>query len=528
MRAVWVALILALAFASGAAGQEARRVTATIDYVGVEGVYLAVGTDVGVQAGDTLHVYASEGETESLGRVVVSAASRRRSVVSVVGSDLTLEAGGSVWLAVRRAGAAAALAVAAPGVAAGAVATAEGPAAAAPVEVRRRSTAPRVTGRISLDLDGRETRTSWEGDLFGTTTRRFATPTSALSLTVRELPGGFQVETSLRASYRYSDFTTIQPTTSVRLYSLSAVKRFDSFPLELRMGRFYNPYESYSAYWDGAMMRLGGRTGFGIGGAAGYEPVRANERFSNDLFKFTGFTDFAARGRGWRYDTDVSVHMVRPGQDTLSERTFAGWSQSLTVGRVSLNQRVRADQDTESGEWSLTQIRLRGGFRLAGPFRLNGGFNRIQPGVIRGLSPLLSPEREEVTGGIGAFGTNGSFSVDVGSTKWNGETGLSLAAAFSRRIGGALFSVSGRRWSRSDMTSLSAAPGVSFDLGPVETRLGYQFYETESFTRLRSQSGDIALTTRVGDKLSITLRGQQQWGSNFGGTRLGLRLWRSF
>jgi hypothetical protein len=385
-----------------------------------------------------------------------------------------------------------------------------------------------VSGRLSLDVDARQTRTSWEGELFGSTQRRFVTPTTALSLTVRDLPGGFRVETSVRASYRYADLTPVSPTTSVRVYSLAAVKRFDSFPLEMRLGRFYNPYEAYSAYWDGAMMRLGGRR-VGIGGLIGYEPDRANEGLSRDVLKVTGFADLAFRGRAWRYDTDVSFHTLRPSQDSLVERRFAGWSQRITLGRLSLSQRLRLDEDRDAGSWTMSQLRVRGSLRVVGPLRLEAAFNRILPGVTAGLPPGLASEREEIVGGFSAYGSSGSLALDVASTTWTGEgRGLAVSATASRRFGGVLLTAAGRHWSRDDMTTLSAAPGVSFTAGPLDTRLGYQYYRTDGFAQIRTHAADASIGTRIGQDLSITLRAQQQWGSNLRGTALSLRLWRSF
>jgi hypothetical protein len=45
---------------------------------------------------------------------------------------------------------------------------------------------------------------------------------------------------------------------------------------------------------------------------AGVEPSRFNEGVSGDLPKVTGFADFRMRGASWRYDTDVSYHLLRP------------------------------------------------------------------------------------------------------------------------------------------------------------------------------------------------------------------------
>ena len=501
--------------------QESARVAVTVDYVGVEGVYLALGIEQGVQAGDTLIVFATELAEVPLGSVLFTTAARRRSVASMLDPAFEVAQGDLLYVSLP-------------------TATAVDDPAAAPVAAVRVATprahartsndqGPRVSGRVSLEFDARETRTTWEGDLFGTTIRRFATPVSSVSLTIADLPGGFRVETNLRGSYRYSDVASIQPAASVRVYNLSVVKMFDAAPIELRMGRFYNPHESYSAYWDGMLMRLGGRSGPGLGVAAGFEPNRANEGFSQDVTKITAFADFAARGRSWRYDSDASFHVLQESADSLADRSFAGWSQQLTIGSVSFSQRLRLDRDVDASTWSLSQLRLRAGIALGGGFRVNGGYGRTRPSSLRGQFAPFSPEREEVTAGISMIGNSGSLGLDVGSTRrTDAGRGISVAASATGRMGGVLLFASGRRWSRTGMSSVSAAPGFGFGWRWLDTRVGYQFYRTESTTTLTSQSADLNFTARVSQGLSVTLRGQQQWGSNFEGTRVQVRIWRSF
>ena len=174
--------------------------------------------------------------------------------------------------------------------------------------------------------------------------------------------------------------------------SVTAIKTFDNAPLEFRLGRFQNPYEPYSAYWDGALMRVGGRTGPGIGVVAGFEPQRGNEGFSQDVTKVTGFADFSARGSSWSYSSDASFHVLRSDVDGLADQTFAGWSQQLSLGRMTFNQRLRVDRAAGSGEWTLAQLRVRTGVSVAGPLRLNVGYSRpCDPGCFVDCSRCSVP-----------------------------------------------------------------------------------------------------------------------------------------
>ena len=219
---VWLSLV---AGGDAAQAQEVPRVPVTVDYVGVEGVYLTIGTEQGAQLGDTLTVYASDGDPTPLGILVLTAAARARSVATMLEPAFDLAQGDEIFIPLAP--------VAATEPVAQAVVAAAPAAAAAP---GTEGGGPTMSGRISFDVDARETRTSWEGDLFGTTRRRFATPVTNLSLRVGELPGGLRLEMNVRAAYRYSDVVSISPERSIRIYNVTAIKTFDNAPLEFRLG----------------------------------------------------------------------------------------------------------------------------------------------------------------------------------------------------------------------------------------------------------------------------------------------------
>lgn len=501
--------------------QEVNRVPVVVDYVGVEGVYLPIGTDQGAQVGDSLRVFAADTATTPLGILLFTAASRSRSVATMLEPAFELQRGDSLYVSLPTAEVTAG-APNRPG-----IETAQ--AAGEPSRQASTEGGPRVSGRVTLEVDARQTRVSWEGaDLFGRTTRTFATPVSNVSLRVADLPGGFRLEMNARGSYRYSDGVAIKPERSVRVYNLSAVKVFERAPVEVRLGRFYNSYETYSGYWDGALVRVGRRTGPGIGVVAGFDPNRGDERPSGDVRKVTGFADFSARGASWRYDTDISVHFLRPAADSLPDRRFAAWTQQGSVGRMAFSQRLRLDRD-ESGSWSLAQLRLRTGVSLVGGLRLNLAYGRSRPGLFRGSLLQLSPEREEMTAGFSVFGGASSLMFDAGSSQWaDKERGFALSGSASTRVGSVQLFLSGRRWSRAGMTSLAAAPSIGFGGGWLATRLGSQFYRTRGMQTLTSQAGTVELTATPSAGLWITLRAEQQWSRALDGTRIRLTVGRSF
>lgn len=518
-----VLLALLAAWPTTAHAQERR--TVTIDYVGVEGVYLAVGSEQGVTAGDTLGVFASLTAPEPLARLVLLSVTRRRSVAEVLGNATSMERGAEILIELPVL--AAAIDEEVPAVTAPPGAP---PSASADLTARRASvrasSAPRVTGRLALDIDARETRTSWTGDLSGETRRRFATPTTRLSMTASGLPGGFTVRTSVRAAYRYTELDFGLPATTYRTFELSAEKHFDAAPVTLRLGRFHNPYESYSAYWDGVLLRVGKPRGIGLGVVAGFQPERYNEGLSSAMPKVTGFADLRFRGTGWRYDSDLSVHRLRP-EDSVN-RTFVGWTQRLTIARVTLDQRLRMDRSGESREWAVSQLRLRAGVGLGATVRLRATYNRARRSALLDEALFTAPDREETTLGVAIRGGAASLDVDAGRTLWDDEHGIFVSARTWLSLGSAAFVLSGRRWERLDQASTSVAPGFIVPLGPVDTRLTYRLYETAGTTTLRTHAVDVSLMARFARMYSVTVRGQQQWGENLTGTRLQFGVVRRF
>jgi hypothetical protein len=499
----------------------AQRQPASVEYVGADGIYLGVGSDQGAVRGDTVAVYASEDEVGPRGLIVFTSVTRRRAVAVAIDAGLVLRVGDTVYMPLVPP---TTLSDTASAVSAAVTGT---PRQSSP----RTSAGPRVTGRVALDLEARETRTSWSGDLFGETRRRFAVPTSRLAVSVTDLPGGIAVRANVRASYRYDDLTGGPPPISVRAYELSAAKSFDSFPLELVIGRFSNPYERYSAYWDGGLFRLGRERGLGIGAAIGFEPDQHDELPSRALPKLTAFADFAASGDAWRYDTDASFHVARPADG--AQRRFIGWSQRIAVGRFSFDQRARADDGAGGTGWSLTHLRVRGTLRLGGALRLRSTYSRTD-GTLAILLPspdsLAQPVRHEITMGFDLSGAVASVSADAGRTERGGDApGFSMYGAGAVRMGAAQLQLSGRRWTRGGAASSSVAPGLSFRYSSLDLRAGYRLYRTSDGARAiisHSAEGQIAITLAQGTR--VALLAEQQWGASLSGTRLGLSLWRSF
>jgi len=501
-----------------------QRVGASIDYVSTDGLYLGIGSDSGAVAGDTVRVFADSIAGEPLGRIVLVSVTRRRSVARPL-DPTSLEAGISVFLELPVRGGDPSDAVLASAPPPNVASRARSPS--------RDETGARLTGRFSLDLDARETRTSWSGDLSGESVRRFATPTTRLSLVASDLPGGITVRANLRGAYRYDEITGGPRPLTVRAYELAVVRTFAAVPVRIMLGRFANPYESYSAYWDGALIRVGGDVGAGLGVVAGFEPHLQDEGFSTALPKLTAFADYAARGNGWRYDSDVSIHFMRPSS-TLDLRS-AGWSQRLSLGPLDLAQRLRSSR-ADDGSWSIADARLRAALDVVGPLRL-----RVSYGRLRSATPLaslgtdsvsapLGPVREEASVGFELGGPRRAVSVDAGGTSRDGSSPgllLSASARWAWRTG--RVGLGAQRWSGGRAETLSVAPTFDVIRGPLSWRTNYRFYATDTpLGTLSTHSIGTDLGLAVARTLHVTIGGERQWGERLSGTRIHVGVWRAF
>jgi len=497
------------------------RTAATVDYVSADGLYLTVGTDQGAARGDTIAVFEDEASADSSARLVLTSVTRRRAVASVIEGRRPFQAGDVVFLRLPRPAASTVIVDANP----------EAQADVVPTRSTGADSGPHVSGRVALDFEARETLTAWDGVLFGETRRRFATPTTRVSFVATRLPGDITLRANVRAAYRYDELAGGPPPVSVRAYEVAAIKSFERVPLEIMVGRFGNPYESYSAYWDGALLRVGGSSGFGIGVAGGFEPELYNEGFSSARPKLTAFADFVARGSTWRYQTDASFHVTWPtgGPD----RRFVGWSQRLSTDRFTLSQRLRVDEGPRGGSWSPTELRLRGSLDIAGPLRVRSAFRTARSGFVYSFEPggsSLSPVRREVSVGVELSGELGSLSVDGGRTDRDGRSaGVSIYGGGLLRLGSASVMVSGRRWNLDQAVSWSVAPSLSLQASSWEARVGYRLYRNDvNQLAMVSQSAEGQLGLSLTPVTRLTLRGERQWGSNLSGTRVRLGLWRSF
>ena len=310
--------LLATVFLAGArqmAAQEdsTRMGRATISQIAGQNLYLSLEGSPHLFPGDTLALATENAGANHL--LLVMAADSVRAVASFAGEPFPLTRGGHVQF-VLHPGPRTAPRDARPAVSV--AATAAGytrPPPARPVL---------VSGRLLLSVDGNHTRTEGFGGDPEVLYRDFATPVAALTLNASHLPGDLEFEANVRASHRFATGDLVQPPTLVRVYELSIAKRFRSAPVAFRVGRFLNPYEYFSGYWDGAQLYFG-RDHFGVGAVAGFEPKVGNDGFRSEFPKATAFLQSRNRGRSAGYRTDVSFTTVF-ARDTTPAHNFLGWA----------------------------------------------------------------------------------------------------------------------------------------------------------------------------------------------------------
>lgn len=499
--------------------------TARVRQVAGNTVYLDIGTRHGLATGDTVGVTLDSLEAPSA-KLVVTASTETRSVLTFVGDPLPVRGGTRITLHLLRepeeappheADAPAETTFSSVG------GRLSGTAGKTPVE--------RAHGRVGLELSATRSATKTGGLTPATLTRTFATPGLRIDATVPEAVGGFRLRTNMRVAYRYSSGDIISPAASVRVYSAVLERDFRQAPVRVALGRFLSPVESYSGFWDGAFLRLGGDN-LGVGAIVGFEPDLWNERPSTTLPKATAFLDGRIRGERWTWRGDFSAHALRP-RDSLPDHTFIGVSQQVSSRVLYLSEDLQVDLDPAGG-WRVTRLQLRASVTAGGGFRLRAGASRRESWLPWSLGEPFAPRSDRVDAGLAYYGSWGGLSADgsvnrddIGRKSWGATAGYSIL----RLPGAESLGMSGTvtRWSGPYGTSLSASPGLTMALTPAWLRLGYQYLRSDYLQRtLTSNAVDGSLELPVGVGIRMSLRGRFAWGGALTSQSLFVTLYKMF
>jgi hypothetical protein len=513
-------LALATVAAPRAAAQQGR-IAVVVDYIAGADIYLAAGGEQGLAPNDTLLVY-EVADGEPIGQFFVVSATATRAVVEFIGIAFPVTRGKTLYVQRTSAHAAEPPPL-----------VPEGP--APPRRPARRSAA--LHGRLSLEADGFQSTTLWQSNQLESETRQFATPSLGLRAVATDLPGGFSLNTNLRAQYRYSNPALINPAWAVQVYQASLAKSFTGFPLYFEIGRFSNQYTNFSGQWDGLMMRLGGRRGLGGGFAAGFEPESGDQGMSTTFPKYAAFVSVDAGGDPVRFSTSVSANQVRP-RNGLLVHTYLGWSQYLRVRRFRLTDDIQVDRDPETSKWVVTRFNATASIPLARGLEVHGRLSRFQPYAFWQTTNLISFKRDQGNVGVFYFGSGGSIGLDVTANRFaqsdstSNEMSYTYSASFSllrTPIFGLDWSASGSYWTQTGSKSLYATAGLARTFGRVQSRASYQLFRSESVTLTSvSHSVDAGLSFPLARSLYATLQGRVQRGASLHTSGLYFGLWTSF
>lgn len=534
-------------------------VAVSVDYIAGSSVYVTAGMDRGLMTGDTLTVLSATRDA-ALGRVVVLSSTASRAVVTfasrpfavtrgvrwrlrlparvAAGASATRAPGGA-----RGAGHADSARAPAPGLTSGATSSAAagagagsaageaaGPAPAAlSAGGEAPSLPPRLDGRLSLDVDASRTASQWGGPGQGTTLGQ-TTPTLRLWAVASRLPADLRIKLNMRAAYRYATGFTFNAPQSVRFYEASVLKRFHAVPLQLELGRFYGPYGAFSGYWDGARVRLGGNA-LGVGAAVGYEPDLGNQGFSNRISKLSAFLDADEPVGGGHYRAMLSAHQRHVQGDSATYHFF-GLTQSLSLSRLRIYQRLRVDSDPAAGGWSVTQLQLGGSVALAGPLRLNGEYDRERPAPLWTATDVFGVGRERVGGGLSAYGLVGGASVQLASVRTDGwGSGVSYAGSFDITripLAGIGLDGSASYWRQGTTRSIYLSSSLNREFGRARASLGYHMYRARPGGLTSMDGVQASITAPLTTSVWAMLRASQDRGAQLSTSRIYLSLWTSF
>ena len=511
----------ALVVAAGpASAQVGRRVRAQVDYVSGTTLYVTAGTEAGIATGDTLTL-ARDSLGPAIGALAVVKASADRSALTFADAPFALTRGEVVYLEPR---------VTTPSAGPAPPAVALQP----PRPVARRATAragvgPSASGRVSFDVNSLRSTTE-PGDATLSTTRTFTTPTFRLRMNVIDLPGGLEFVTNLRAVYRHDTDDLVDPVGALRVYQASLIARPAGGAVHLELGRFYNPYQSYGGYWDGALVRVGHER-FGVGAALGYEPERESEAPSADVPKGSAWMDWEVRGERVGYDGSVSVQAVRPTNE-LPERTYIGFEQGLRVGAGRIFQDVELDREP-SGGWTLARLRLAATAPVGPTAYVNVHYGRSRPDLFRLVEETLAGRRDGLGGGFSWVGPGLALSGDVTASRVEGEeTSWSYVGGASvprLGFGGLGASLGGSLWTRGSDSVTSFYPALTRRFGAARMRAGYTLYRSAGDRpTIATHTAEVGIDAPIRPGVDATFRVRQQFGDALSSTTLYAGFWTRF
>ena len=391
----------------------------------------------------------------------------------------------------------------------------------------------RISGRLALSMDLTSVTTEGLQSDFERT-RNYQIPTVSLRASVEELPANLRININSRFAHRGNDSRLgIPPTNSLRVYQLNVEHANPGSPFQARLGRFFNPVESFSGFWDGVGFSYMPTEGFGAGVLGGFQPERGNEHFVTDLPKYSAFGAYAYRSDdgSQRYNASVSFHQVLPDDDVLSTHTFVGVNHSFHSRGFRLRNLFQIDQDPVTDSWELTRLQVYSMIPVSRSISLRGRYLMRKPYNLFLPENTIGYRRERVSGGFALRAFSGTFSADVSvNTSEISERSYTYSGFASVPRLGALdlgFTAMVNYWRRDDDADvIYITPSISRNFGSLLTQLQYHFQQS-NFDVIESTNHtmELAFNLPLGNRIRSSIRLQSRWGESTSMFRVYTTLW---
>ncbi len=462
----------------------------SVEYIAGQNIYIGVGNETGLVRRDTVDVFR---DSNLLGRLRIISITSRRAVTTFVGERFPVDFSDRFTIRFNTAKAQAEqLKLTGPTNTGTKANPDEAIDRATPVRTsiladatttNRRSSTNRLraSGRVSFNTQSLRTLTDAREEGLPRSRTSFSSTTASVRTSVDRLPRGLKANIHFRAAYRKSSTATTLAPQSIRVYKASIEKRFSSKPISFEIGRFYSIHEDFSGYWDGAIVRYGPRR-MGAGVAFGFEPSLSNEGFDTNLPKYSVFADFRARGRGMRYDADISFHEIR-GQNQYSKHDYIGIQQSIRATWVRVSQDLQVNRNPETSSWMITRFQTNASIPIAKQIRLTGRFLVRRPYYVWRTQNFMSTRRDRISVGANSTVGSGVAGLRVTSNRYEGQDPYTTYSSFlnlsKTRLAGIGFTSSASYWTRNDTRAVSANAGISKLVGRLFLRARYRYYRTK-------------------------------------------------
>jgi len=466
-------------------------------------LYLNIGSDSGVRAGDTLSVRRSA-TTAVIGRASVIAATSGSSVITPVGTPWPATRGDTLFITTGN-----------PAVPV-AITARERPAAAFGSQVPA-APSMRVDGSFALEYSASHSTSIGLGTDPARSTYDVQIPSVRGRTTIVSGSGNSTFNLSLRAQQRSGPQGLFDKATSVRIYEA----RFDqrAGPLDVSIGRFYSDFDHASGFWDGASVRANLSRALSAGVAGGYEPEQGNEMFSADVPKYAAFVGLNTGTGSTRFVSDLSYHHTMP-KDGALERSVAEFSFRLYTNGFTLTQTIEASPPLPGAKWRRSRFIVNASLPVGTGVIVYASAVSDKPPALDTSFTLPLPRRERVSGGLSYSSPGGRVYADLNGTvndprdQDKGYAGGGMLS-LPKILGPVGFSVYGSYFTYSVNDGITASPAFDYRRGSTSLRLGYEFLTNSApgYTAT-ANGGTLRISQNISSRINWVLQATVRTGDH--------------